>query len=134
MRLRKSASPASGAWKEKGRTSSLVAILDSPCFEGWLERASPAATLCSGKRLTAPTAAEAARMLRRLGGGESLDMVSLLGSGESAPRANDFHRPASDAKDDRSSVRGASSWRVTATQKGNVADHWLPATFEKIRF
>src|SRR5262245_7626043 len=78
MRLRESASSASGAWKENGRISSLLAILESPCFGGWLERASPAPAQCSGRRLTAPAAAEAARTLRRVGGDEFLDMASLL--------------------------------------------------------
>src|SRR4029077_13142551 len=66
----------SGAWKEKGRTSSLLAILESPCFEDWLARASPAATPCSGRRLTAPAAAEAPRTRRRVGDDEFAAMVS----------------------------------------------------------
>src|SRR5262249_19255468 len=38
-----------GAWDEKGRISSLVAMRESPCFEGW-----PAAAQWSGRRLTGP--------------------------------------------------------------------------------
>src|SRR5262245_1874850 len=79
MRLRKSVSSASGAWKEKGRISSLVAILESPCFDLWLGRAPPCAAKCVGRRLTTLAAAEAARTLRRVVE-ELVDMTSLLGS------------------------------------------------------
>src|SRR5262252_6460910 len=69
MRRRRSASSASGAWKEKGRISSLVAIFESPWFEAW-PCASPAGATSAGSRLTAPAIADAERTARRVAGND----------------------------------------------------------------
>jgi len=117
MRLRKSASCASGAWKEKGRMSSLAAILESPCLESWLERASPAATQCGGRRLTALAPAEAARTLRRVGDDESLDMVTLQFRG-AGTRVDGIPSTSLDTKDDRSGARDESYVRLPGSHLG----------------
>src|SRR5271167_2769240 len=84
MRRRRSTSASSGALNWKGRIamSSVVLIGESPSFDGWVVGVSPAAAAparCADSRLAAPTAAEPARTLRRVGGDVTADMIVLPG-------------------------------------------------------
>src|SRR5215212_9709192 len=77
MRLRKSASSVSGAWKEKGRISSLLAICEPPWFDDW-ENASRADASSGASTLAMLVTAEAARKSRRVGGVDFVNMTTLL--------------------------------------------------------
>src|SRR5271165_544897 len=69
----------------KGRIASpsLVPIGESPWFDGWLGRVSPAAAAAArfrGSRLTAPAAADVASRSRRVGDVDSVGTIVLPGS------------------------------------------------------
>src|SRR5258708_29337091 len=88
MGRRRAMRASCGTLMRKGRIalSSVVPIGESPWFDGWLGRASPAAAAaarCAGSRPMAPAAAEAARKPRRVGDNDVADMTILLGGNAS---------------------------------------------------
>src|SRR5262245_37333282 len=77
MRRRRSAIASSRKLIEKERIESVLAsIFESPWFEGW-PSASLAEVTSAGSRLTAPTAAEAERRIRRVGNVAGMTFSSL---------------------------------------------------------
>jgi hypothetical protein len=62
--------------------STSESIDESPWFDGWpggVSLAAAAAVRCAGSRLAAPTIAEPARTLRRVGGDNAAGMIVLPG-------------------------------------------------------